>query len=189
MYRNPLPLVDSVVNELLTEELCLKSRVDKCSADRGILPSPTSSMFASFHSSPSTNKNRVQTKVCFDECSFCKQKGHWKAQCPKLLNRAQPSTSSHHWKSGNPPQRQSQSFSSKVAAIVPPVDREIPSNTLITTLAEQFQKFLASQPHAMFASSPIGFLSNNTSGILPLYGLLIPSFHNICHLIPTLLCL
>ena len=82
MHRNPLPIVDSVVNELLAEEIRLKSQSEKGNVDKGILPNP--SIFAvPFH------KGKSQGKVGYDECSFCKQRGHWKAQCPKLLNKSQ----------------------------------------------------------------------------------------------------
>ncbi|XP_039127005.1 uncharacterized protein LOC120263182 [Dioscorea cayenensis subsp. rotundata] len=76
LHHNPLPSVDSVVNELLAEEIRLKSRVDK-----GILSSPYSSVFVVPPRLPSNNQSKPQTKIRYDECIFCKQKGHWKAQC------------------------------------------------------------------------------------------------------------
>ncbi|XP_062080957.1 uncharacterized protein LOC133785757 [Humulus lupulus] len=88
LHHSPLPSVDSVVNELLAEEIQLKSRVDKGGTEKGILPSPNPSIFAVPHRPTSNNQHKTQAKVGYDECSFCKQKGHWKAQCPKLLNRA-----------------------------------------------------------------------------------------------------
>uniref|UniRef100_A0A803NYN8 Uncharacterized protein n=1 Tax=Cannabis sativa TaxID=3483 RepID=A0A803NYN8_CANSA len=33
-------------------------------------------------------ENKLHTKIGIDECSFCKHKDHWKAQYPKLANRA-----------------------------------------------------------------------------------------------------
>ncbi|XP_062114820.1 uncharacterized protein LOC133827805 [Humulus lupulus] len=103
LHRNPLPSVDSVVNELLAEEIRLKSRVDKGGAEKGILPSPNPSVFAVPHQPASINQHKTQAKVGYNECSCCKKKGHWKAQCPKLLNRAQSPNQSPHWKSGNQP--------------------------------------------------------------------------------------
>ncbi|GJY89564.1 gag-pol polyprotein [Tanacetum coccineum] len=40
------------------------------------------------------------SKVSIDECSYCKQKGHWKSQCPNILKR-KPQTP-QNW----PPQQQ-----------------------------------------------------------------------------------
>ena len=73
-----------MVNELLAEEIRLKSQATR----KGILPTPNQSIFALI-SRPSINsKQKFYTRIGPDECSFCKQKGHWKAQCPKLLNRS-----------------------------------------------------------------------------------------------------
>ncbi|XP_062089426.1 uncharacterized protein LOC133795958 [Humulus lupulus] len=52
-----------------------------------------------------------------------------------------------------------------MAAIVPPVDSGSTPSTSIATLTEKFQKFIASQPHAMSASSHIGLPSSSTLGI------------------------
>ena len=35
----------------------------------------------------SNHHHKPYTRIGFNECSFYKQKGHWKAQCPKLNNR------------------------------------------------------------------------------------------------------
>ncbi|XP_062114577.1 uncharacterized protein LOC133825682 [Humulus lupulus] len=72
MHRNPLPSVDSVVNELLVEEIRLKSRVDKGRAEKGILPSLNPSVFAVPHRPASNNQHKTQAKVGYDECSFYK---------------------------------------------------------------------------------------------------------------------
>ncbi|XP_062103204.1 uncharacterized protein LOC133814230 [Humulus lupulus] len=122
LHRIPLPSVDLVVNELLAEEIRLKS-----------FP----------HRPASNNQHKTQANVGYDECSFCKQKGHWKAQCPKLLNRAQSPNQSPHWKSGNQPHRPLHSMSSNMEAIVPPADSGSTPSTSIDTLTEQFQKFIA----------------------------------------------
>ena len=44
------------------------------------------------------NHHKTQATTGYNECSFCKHKDHFKAQCPKLLNKAQ---SSLHWKFRN----------------------------------------------------------------------------------------
>ena len=77
LHRSTLPFVDSIVSELLAEETRLKSHSEK-----GII--------STVPSKPSfNNQNRTSTRVAFDECSFCKHKGHWKVQCPKLRNQNQ----------------------------------------------------------------------------------------------------
>ncbi|KAK0598489.1 hypothetical protein LWI29_035151 [Acer saccharum] len=177
LHRSPLPSVDSVVSELLAEEIRLKSQ-----AGKGILPAPNPSVLA-VSSRPSSNfENKLYSKVGIDECSFCKQKGHWKAQCPKLLNKAQQSQpqqqyqqkyqkQSPSWKLGNQSQQRPykpQQFNT--AAIVPPTNSfglgvSSCSNPTIASLTEQFQKFLATQPHAMSASSSIGQLPPSSSGM------------------------
>ncbi|KAH6815736.1 hypothetical protein C2S51_020556 [Perilla frutescens var. frutescens] len=85
LHRSPLPSVDSVVSELLAEEVRHKSRVMK-----GLLPSPNPSIFAA-HSRPlynpsHKNQSRPNSKVTTpNECNFYHQSGHWKAQCPLLV--------------------------------------------------------------------------------------------------------
>ena len=69
LHRSPLPSVDSVVSELLAEEIRLKSYSEK-----GILSNP--SVLAVPPKPFSNNQNKPYTRPAFDECSFCKQKGH-----------------------------------------------------------------------------------------------------------------
>ena len=84
LHRSPLPFVDSVVSELLAEEICLQSYSEK-----EILSALNPSVLA-VPSKPSSNhQKKPYTRVGFDECSFCKKKGHWKAQCPKLRQQNQ----------------------------------------------------------------------------------------------------
>jgi hypothetical protein len=79
LHRSPLPSVDSIVSELLVEEIHLQSYSEK-----GILYASNPSILA-VPSKPFYNHhNKPYTRVSFDKCSFCKQKGHWKAQYPKL---------------------------------------------------------------------------------------------------------
>ncbi|XP_048229095.1 uncharacterized protein LOC107260911 [Ricinus communis] len=79
LHRHPLPSVDSVVSELLAEEIYLKSSVVK-----EVSPASTPSVFAMPPRSNSKSQFRPYGSVARDECGFCKQKGHWKSQCPKL---------------------------------------------------------------------------------------------------------
>jgi len=80
LHHTPLPNVDSVVNELLAEEIRLKSHSNSIS-DKGTLSATPSVFAAPVHK----GKPQGRVELCIDECAFCKEKGHWKAQCPKLL--------------------------------------------------------------------------------------------------------
>ncbi|XP_073131422.1 uncharacterized protein [Henckelia pumila] len=82
LHRSPLPYVDSVVNELLAEEIRLKSK-----ADKGSVTPTTPSIFVAQRESPPRNQNRPAPKVSPEECDFCKENGHWKAHCPRLLGK------------------------------------------------------------------------------------------------------
>jgi hypothetical protein len=74
LHHSPLPSVDSIVSELLAEEIRLQSYSEK-----GILSTLNPSVLAVPFKSFSNHKNKPYTRVGFDECSFCKQKGHGKA--------------------------------------------------------------------------------------------------------------
>jgi hypothetical protein len=74
LHHSPLPSVDSIVSELLVEEIRLQSYSEK-----GILSTLNPSVLAVPFKPFSNHKNKPYTRVGFDECSFCKQKGHWKA--------------------------------------------------------------------------------------------------------------
>jgi plasmid maintenance system antidote protein VapI len=123
LHRVPLPNVDSVVNELLAEETRLKSHSYSISTHQ--------SVFA-------THKGKLQGRVVLgnDECAFCKEKGHWKAQCPKLLLRSNS--------------KNVMTPTSNVVAATSSYPSEATSQ--ISDLAEQLQKLLATQPQAMTAS-------------------------------------
>ena len=71
LRRSPLMFVDSIVSELLAEEICLKSQYEK-----GIIFTMNPSMLAVPFKPSSNNHNRTSTRAALDECSFCKQKGH-----------------------------------------------------------------------------------------------------------------
>ena len=79
LHLSPLPSIDSVVSELLAEKIHLQSYFEK-----GILSASNHSILEVPSKSSSNHQNKPYTRVGFDECSFCKQKGHWKTQCPKL---------------------------------------------------------------------------------------------------------
>ena len=129
LHRSPLPFVDSVVSELLAEEIRLQSYSEK-----GILSASNPSILAVPSKAFSNHQNKSYTRVGFDEWSFCKQKGHWKAQCPKLRHQNQA------WK----PSSQSQSNAHRPPQGYKPPHHNtavVPSPGSITdpnTLAEQF---------------------------------------------------
>jgi len=64
-------------------------------SEKGILSTSNPSVLAVPSKSSSNHQNKPYTRVGFDECSFCKQKGHWKALCPKLKQQNQA------WKHGS----------------------------------------------------------------------------------------
>ena len=67
LYRSPLPSINYVVSELLTEEIRLQSYSKK-----GILSASNPSILA-VPSKPFSNyQNKPYTRVGFDDCSFCK---------------------------------------------------------------------------------------------------------------------
>ncbi|GFS39969.1 hypothetical protein Acr_00g0065880 [Actinidia rufa] len=105
--------------EGLREEIRLKSQ----SSNKGILPAPNPSVFVVPNQPPSSSPSRP--KVGFDEFSFCKRKGHWKIQCPMLLNRAQ-----------NPSQQRSSGNQSQQRAYRPPQ-----SNTATTVPPSPLSSF------------------------------------------------
>jgi hypothetical protein len=110
----------------------------------------------------SNHHNKPYTRVGFDECNFCKQKGHWKAQCSKLRQQnqawkhdSQSQSNSHRPPQGYKPPHHSTATVASSGSITDP-----------RTLAEQFQKFLSLQLQAMPASSFIGQLPHSSSGML-----------------------
>lgn len=153
LHQNPLPSVDSVFNELLAEETRLKSHSNLI-PNKGVLSTPPSVFAAPFH------KGKPQCRVGFgiDECVFCKEKGHWKAQYSRLK------ASKKIFKSP----------SSNVVVAAPTTigsgsDHVYPSETTsqIFDIAEQLQKLLATQSRAMSASFIKGLKSFYLSGIYP----------------------
>ncbi|CAI8599151.1 unnamed protein product [Vicia faba] len=80
LHCNPLPTVDSVFNELLTEEIRIKSHSNLI-PDKGVLSTPPSVFAAPFHKGKP--QGRVELRI--GECAFCKEKGHWEAQRPRMI--------------------------------------------------------------------------------------------------------
>ncbi|XP_070679424.1 uncharacterized protein [Malus domestica] len=76
LHRTHLPSVDSVLNELQVEEVCVQ--LHRLSSSL----SNTSALAAAIGPRP-----RNKTGVAMDECSYCKGKGHWKSQCPELSQK------------------------------------------------------------------------------------------------------
>ena len=67
LHRSPLSSIDSVVSELLAEEIRLQSYSEK-----GILSALNPFVLAVSSKSFSNHQNKSYTRVGFDACSFCK---------------------------------------------------------------------------------------------------------------------
>ena len=61
------------MSELLAEEIRLKFHSKK-----GILSTLNPSVLVVPSKLPPNSQKKTYTRVAFDECNFCKQKGHWK---------------------------------------------------------------------------------------------------------------
>ena len=71
LHRSPLPSIDSVVSKLLADEIRLQSYSEKkilSALNPSVLAVPSKPFF--------NHQNKPDTRVGFDEYSFCKQKGH-----------------------------------------------------------------------------------------------------------------
>lgn len=88
LRRTPVPSADSVVEELLAEEVRFRSVPGK-----RLLPSPNQTFVLPLNLK-SSSQAKPRTKPVTDECSFCHQMGHEKVECPILQNK-QP------WKSND----------------------------------------------------------------------------------------
>ncbi|XP_074373914.1 uncharacterized protein LOC141714284 [Apium graveolens] len=73
LHRTPLPSVDYVVNELLAEEIRIKSNGAKENLSSG-----TPSVFVVPPRSSGVIQNR-SIRPLQDECSYCRDKGHWRS--------------------------------------------------------------------------------------------------------------
>ncbi|KAJ9548119.1 hypothetical protein OSB04_020662 [Centaurea solstitialis] len=175
LHRTPLPTVDLVVHELIAEETRLKSYGDKDPK----LPS-TPAVFAV----PQRSQNKA--RVAPDECSYCKQKNHWKSQCPLLLNKGKQQQRPQQQQNKAPGSFQPPPFRPPgptswapcpppfAAAAPSPIEHDFqstvtpPLSALDPQVFEQFKQFLASNPIVMSASMPhsgSGLSSTSTSGI------------------------
>lgn len=153
LHRNPLPFVDSVVSELLAKNIHFKSRVRKY-----ILSTPPTFVFA-IHSRPLfNNQNKPHSRFFVDECSYYKQKGHQKVQSlmiPLKIVQNQPSQQYQQSQFSTSQQHFYRSPRSNITIVIPPSDlfrfrATLFSNPIVVSLIEQFQKFLAIKPHAIF---------------------------------------
>ncbi|TQD70136.1 hypothetical protein C1H46_044329 [Malus baccata] len=77
LHRTPLPSVDSVLHELQAEEVRVQSHSHRLSSAL----SNSSALAMTTRSRPCGKR-----VIGMDECAYCKGKGHWKVNCPELLN-------------------------------------------------------------------------------------------------------
>ena len=177
LHRTPLPSVDSVVNELLAEEIRLKSNGAKENSLSG-----TPSVFAVPPRSYGGIQNRP-VRALQDECSFCRDKGHWKSSCPQLLSLQQrppqqqrqqqrpltPRSSQQYqqrpWTPRPPRQPQFPSGPATWTPRPPPATNSVAVPSLDPDMYEKFQQFIDSQQHAMSVSPSLGLSSSTSSGI------------------------
>jgi hypothetical protein len=71
LHCSLLPSVDSVVSELLAEEIRIQSY-----SKNEIVSTSNSFVLTVPSKSLSNNQNKPYTNIAFDECNFFKQKGH-----------------------------------------------------------------------------------------------------------------
>ena len=69
LHYSPLSSIDSIVSELLVEEICLISHFEK--GFFFLIPNPSVLVVPS-NLSPNS-QNKTYARVVFDKCSFCKQ--------------------------------------------------------------------------------------------------------------------
>eukprot|EP00257_Ricinus_communis_P021104 XP_015580507.1 uncharacterized protein LOC107262007 [Ricinus communis] len=129
LHRHPLPSVDSIVSELLAEEIRLKSSVVK-----EVSSASTPSVFAM----PPRSNSKSQFR-------------------PYGSFHQQQQQQSHQWSYRSPPLHNG-------PPLLPRPHNALSTSSLDPSLIEQFQQFLASQPHATSASSQVD-LSSSPSGI------------------------
>lgn len=67
LHCNPLPSVDSMVNELKVEEIRLKTHISK-----GLLLTPTQTILAVPPNTSTDFQGKQRSRVAMDESSFCK---------------------------------------------------------------------------------------------------------------------
>ncbi|GMP70396.1 hypothetical protein CsSME_00029266 [Camellia sinensis var. sinensis] len=83
LHRSPLPSVDAIVRELLSEETRLKTASQTLPPSVFLAPAKPPLL-----STPPSHQLQATTKpkrgpLGLDECAFCHQRGHWKNNCPK----------------------------------------------------------------------------------------------------------
>ncbi|XP_028114168.1 uncharacterized protein LOC114312155 [Camellia sinensis] len=83
LHHSPLPSVDAIVRELLSEETRLKTASQTLSPSVFLAPTSSPLLSNPLPHQPQTNAKPKKGPLAFDECAFCHQKGHWKYNCPK----------------------------------------------------------------------------------------------------------
>ncbi|CAL5443960.1 unnamed protein product [Camellia sinensis] len=92
LHRSPLPSVDAIVRELLSEETRLKTASQTLPPSVFLAPAKPPLL-----STPPSHQLQATAKpkrgpLGLDECAFCHQRGHWKKNCPKKGRQPAPSS-------------------------------------------------------------------------------------------------
>ncbi|GMP78712.1 hypothetical protein CsSME_00034539 [Camellia sinensis var. sinensis] len=83
LHRSPLPSMDAIVRELLSEETRLKTASQTLSPSVFLARTqPPLLLNPPPHQLQATTKTK-KGPLASDEYAFCHQKGHWKYNCPK----------------------------------------------------------------------------------------------------------
>lgn len=180
LHRSPRPTVDSAVRELIAEETRLRV-ASNASSSPTVFVASSAQYNAPLLPTPASHLIQVTGKpkprVATDECSFYRQKGHWKHSCSKLLqmtgqnSRSKSSSSSRppqHYQQSSRPSQQYQQVSRPPAAFS--TSDGVPPSPLFDQF-QQYQASLATQPHHSQASAMTttssGLHGSFTTGILP----------------------
>ncbi|CAI8610566.1 unnamed protein product [Vicia faba] len=156
MESTELKVVKAYTNQREEQRLvqflmALRDDFEGLRGDKGVLSTPQSVFVAPSYK----GKPQGRVGLGIDECVFCKEKGHWKTQCPKLKackkNFKRPSSNVVVAASTTIGSGSDHAYTSE-------------TTSQISDIAEQLQNLLVTKPHTMYASSIKGLNSSYLSG-------------------------
>lgn len=129
---------------------------------KGLLQVPSPVSLATNYPLKYGSQSKQKFKVAIDECSFCRAKGHWKHQCPWLVNKE--SHVVHRLNDNHKDNVVSIGTNSTTYVVHRP---HVPSMkpTDMSLLGEQFQKYLSTHQPNVFAKTSLGWSSLFPSGM------------------------